>query len=100
MRHFEFHKNERFELELASGESPGDVPVPLGCSWATLGNFEVGPKFGPFRILPDVVWRIAGLILAPEAGKYPNLISCCFTLAPRLPGPMEIDKMWPKSGLC
>ena len=45
MRQFEFHKNHRFELELASGESPGDVPVPLGCSWATLGNFEVRPKF-------------------------------------------------------
>ena len=44
VRHFKFHKNELFELELASGEPLGELPVPLGCSWTTLGDFEVRPK--------------------------------------------------------
>ena len=33
-----------FELELASGDPLGELPVPFGCSWAILGDFEVRPK--------------------------------------------------------
>ena len=42
---FRISQNELFELELASGEPLGELPVPLGCPWATLGDFEVRPKF-------------------------------------------------------